>query len=181
MSKENQKYDPNEAGFRSWSNGDIEFRPKHIYYFTKHFFLFLFFLMTSFACIYVHDKYAKLIIALISIILMTFLLWSYISIMVCTKWTITDQAIIIKKGVLIKTINQTELFRVIDFSEKQNIIQNIFNNTNLYIYSSDKTDPELCLYGITRDVQSFLEIKRRVQEQRQLHHIHETNINANNL
>lgn len=162
-------------------NENIVFRPKFIYYFTKHFFLFLFFMMTSFACVYVHDKYAKLVISLVCLILMTYLLFRYISIMMCTKWTVTDRAIVIQKGVLIKTTNETELFRVIDFAEKQNIIQSIANNTDLYVYSSDKTDPELCIFGITKNKEDFEEIKRRVKAQRELNHIHETNINANTV
>lgn len=183
MSK-NKKYVPSDEGFRSWPNdemGEIQFRPKFIYYFTKHFFPFLFFLMTAFACVYVHDKYAKLIISLVSVILMTYLLFKYVAIMMCTSWTVTDKSIVIRKGVLVKTTNETELFRVIDFAEKQNILQSIFNNTDLYVYSSDKTDPELCLFGITKDKQKFEEIKRRVKEQREINHIHETNINANTV
>ena len=114
-------------------------------------------------------------------IVMFFLLFRYISIMMCTKWTVTDKSIIIQKGILVKTINETALFRVIDFSEKQNIIQSIFHNTDLYVYSSDKTDPVLCLFGIDKDIKNFEEIKRRVKEQRELNNIHETNINANTI
>ena len=184
MSKQNKKYDTTENGFRCWpddESGDIVFRPKIIYYLTKHFFLFIFFLMTSFACVYVNDKYAKLIISCICMVLMFFLLFRYISIMMCTKWTITEKSIVIQKGILIKTTNETDLFRVIDFAEKQNIIQSIFHNTDLYVYSSDKTDPVLCLFGIDKNTKVFDEIKRRVKEQRELNKIHETNINANTV
>ncbi len=184
MKNKQKNYEPLEEGFKSWNGNEleeIEFRPKFIYYFTKHFFPFLFFLMTAFACVYVHDKYAKSVISLISMILMAYLMFRYISIMMCTKWTVTDKAIIIKKGVLVKTTNETELFRVIDFAEKQNIIQSIFNNTDLYVYSSDKTDPQLCIFGITKNKEIFNEIKRRVKVQRELNQIHETNINANTV
>ena len=184
MNKQKTKYNPHNGDVGSWPNnesGEIVFRPKFIYYFTKHFFLFVFFLMASFACVYVHDKYAKLIISGICMIMMFFLLFRYISIMMCTKWTVTDKSIIIQKGILVKTTNETALFRVIDFAEKQNIIQSIFHNTDLYVYSSDKTDPVLCLFGIDKDQLSFEEIKKRVKEQREANQIHETNINANTV
>lgn len=183
MTKQNT-YDPTEHGFRSWpdeKSGNIEFRPKFIYYFTKHFFVFIFFIMASIACVYVNDKYAKLIISGVCMILMFFLLFRYVYIMMCTKWTVTDKSIVIQKGILIKTTNETDLFRVIDFAEKQNIIQSIFHNTDLYVYSSDKTDPVLCLFGIDKNTKAFDEIKRRVHEQRELNKIHETNINANTV
>lgn len=184
MTNQNDKYELADNGSRSLNEDELQeivLRPKFIYYITKHFFPFLFFLMTAFACVYVHDKYAKLIISLVSMILMTYLMFRYISIMMCTKWTITDKSIIIQKGVLIKTTNETELFRVIDFAEKQNIIQSIFNNTDLYVFSSDKTDPQLCIFGITKSKKAFEEIKRRVKAQRELNNIHETNINANTV
>ncbi len=101
--------------------------------------------------------------------------------MVCTKWTVTDKSVIIQKGIITKTTNETQLFRVVDFAEKQNILQSIFNNTDLYIYSFDKTDPELCLFGIVKDKQIFNEIKRRVAVEREINHIKETTINSNML
>lgn len=160
---------------------DIVLQPKFVYYISKHFFMFLFFLMTSFACMYVNDKYAKLVVSIISIVLMFYLFIRYISIMVCTKWTVTDKSVIIQKGIITKTTNETQLFRVVDFAEKQNILQSIFNNTDLYIYSFDKTDPELCLFGIVKDKQIFNEIKRRVAVEREINHIKETTINSNML
>lgn len=160
---------------------DIVLRPKFVYYISKHFFMFLFFLMTSFACMYVNDKYAKLVVSIISIVLMFYLFIRYISIMVCTKWTVTDKSVIIQKGIITKTTNETQLFRVVDFAEKQNILQSIFNNTDLYIYSFDKTDPELCLFGIVKDKQILKEIKRRVAVEREINHIKETTINSNML
>lgn len=160
---------------------EIQLQPKTIYFISKHFFLFIFLLMTASASIYVQNKYIKLVVSIICLVLMFYVLLKYISIMICTKWTITDKSIIIQKGIIIKTTNETQLFRVVDFAEKQNILQNIFNNTDLYIYSFDKTDPELCIFGINKDKKMFDEIKRRVQVERELNHIRETTINANAL
>ena len=101
--------------------------------------------------------------------------------MLYTKWTVTDKSIVINKGILVKTTNETQLFRVIDFSEKQNILQSIFHNTDLYVYSSDKTDPTLCIFGIEKNDAIFEEIKRRVIIQREANKIHETNINYQTL
>ena len=74
MTIQGDKYEPTDNGFTNEGNElqEIVLRPKFIYYFTKHFFPFIFFLMTAFACMYVHDKYAKLIISLVSMILMTY-------------------------------------------------------------------------------------------------------------
>lgn len=179
MTKQN-KYDPTEHGFRSWpddKSGNIEFRPKLIYYISKNLFHIIFLLVILFLSNRIQNRYAMMIFGIVSMLIMLFLLGRYISWMMFTKWTITENKIIIEKGVLLKTTNETNLFRVIDFEEKQSILQNIFNNTNLLIYSSDKTDPKLVLFGIKKDEKLFEIIKERVSKQREINHIHETNIN----
>lgn len=161
--------------------GEIVLRPKAVYFFSKHFFLIVFFLVTAYLCTCTSDSYARLAISVFSMAIMLYLLLKYISIMLYTKWTITDKSIVINKGILVKTTNETQLFRVIDFSEKQNIVQSVFHNTDLYVYSSDKTDPTLCIFGIDKNDAVFEEIKRRVKAQRNENHIHETNINYQTL
>lgn len=167
-----------------WLNeetGEIELRPKAVYYFSKHFFLIIFLIITIYLCTLVSDRYAKLALSTVCLGVMLYLLLRYISIMLYTKWTVTDKSIVINKGILVKTTNETALFRVIDFSEKQNVLQSIFNNTDLYVYSSDKTDPTLCIFGITKNKDAFEEIKKRVKAQREINHIKETNINYQTL
>lgn len=161
--------------------GEIVLRPKAVYFFSKHFFLILFFLVTAYLSTCTSDRYARLAISVISLAIMLYLLLKYISIMLYTKWTVTDKSIVINKGILVKTTNETQLFRVIDFSEKQNILQSVFHNTDLYVYSSDKTDPTLCIFGIDKNDAIFEEIKRRVKAQRNENQIHETNINYQTL
>ena len=161
--------------------GEIVLRPKAVYFFSKHFFLIVFFLVTAYLCTCTSDSYARLAISVFSMAIMLYLLLKYISIMLYTKWTVTDKSIVINKGILVKTTNETQLFRVIDFSEKQNILQSLFHNTDLYVYSSDKTDPTLCIFGIDKNDAVFEEIKRRVKAQRKENQIHETNINYQTL
>lgn len=163
------------------TKGNIEFRPMGIYFFSKYFILICVLFILLVLCKNVHETSLQFALGIISVVLMLFIFFQYVSILLCTKWTITDKKIIIKKGVFIKTINDTELFRVIDFSEKRNIIQSIFKNTTLFIYSSDKTDPVLCLYGIRNDRDAIEEIKQRCKDERTSNGIKETNINNNGL
>lgn len=162
-------------------SGNIEFHPMGIYFFSKYFLLICVLFILLVLCKNVHETSLRFTLGIISVVLMLFIFFQYISILICTKWTITDKKIIIKKGVFVKTINDTDLFRVIDFSEKRNIIQSIFNNTTLFIYSSDKTDPVLCLYGIKNDRNAIEELKQRCKTERTANGIRETNINNNGL
>lgn len=156
---------------------EIVFRPKLIYFISKNLFQIIFLVVILLLSNRIHNHYAMMVFGVLSMLIMLFLMGRYISWMLFTKWTVTENKIIIEKGVLLKTTNETNLFRVIDFEEKQSILQNIFNNTNLMIYSSDKTDPKLILFGIKKDEKLFDIIKERVSKQREINHIHETYIN----
>lgn len=155
----------------------IEFRPKMVFFLTKYAGIILLLIALLVLCKYVKTPMIRLSSSLISILLFVYLFWQYVSMLICTTWTITKDKIIIKKGVLLKRINETELFRIIDFSEKKNIIQHLFNNTSLIIYSSDKTDSVLTLYGIENNKEKIEEIKKRVKAERISQNIRETNIN----
>lgn len=72
--------------------------------------------------------------------------------LLCTKWIITREQIKIYQGVLSKRINYIELYRVYDYEEKQSFIQSLINNTNIYIYSGDKSTPELLMNGLKANV-----------------------------
>lgn len=155
----------------------IEIRPRHVYFFAK--FLPQIFLLITIMTLafFIGNAYAKLSIAITAIVLLIVLILQYIDLMVCTSWTVTETKLIIRRGIVVRKTNETELFRIIDFSEKQNLIQQLVGNTDLYVYSADKTDPVLCLCGIKRDTDMFEEIKRRVKAQRIANNIYETTIN----
>ena len=79
----------------------------------------------------------------------------------------------IYQGVLSKRINYIELYRVYDYEEKQSFIQSLINNTNIYIYSGDKSTPELLMNGLKANSDIIQTIRNRVEEQKKKKGIYE--------
>jgi uncharacterized membrane protein YdbT with pleckstrin-like domain len=93
--------------------------------------------------------------------------------LLCTKWIITDEQIVIKKGVFAKSVNYVELYRVYDYEERKTFIQALFHNTSLYIHSGDKSHPVLCMFGLDEDETLISTIRQRVEKQREIKRIYE--------
>ena len=85
----------------------------------------------------------------------------------------TTVQIKIYQGVLSKRINYIELYRVYDYEEKQSFIQSLINNTNIYIYSGDKSTPELLMNGLKANSDIIQTIRNRVEEQKKKKGIYE--------
>ena len=93
--------------------------------------------------------------------------------LLCTKWIITREQIKIYQGVLSKRINYIELYGVYDYEEKQSFIQSLINNTNIYIYSGDKSTPELLMNGLKANSDIIQNIRNRVEEKKKKKGIYE--------
>lgn len=76
-----------------------------------------------------------ILIALLLPVLYSF--WKFLEIK-STKLTITDERIIVSQGVLNKTTNETELYRVRDTSIEEPFFYRIFGLGNIIVYTTDE-------------------------------------------
>ena len=75
---------------------------------------------------------------------------------------------------LSKRINYIELYRVYDYRTKSKVlVQSLINNTNIYIYSGDKSTPELLMNGLKANSDIIQTIRNRVEEQKKKKGIYE--------
>jgi uncharacterized membrane protein YdbT with pleckstrin-like domain len=102
-----------------------------------------------------------------------YLFYKYVDILICTKWIVTDEQILIKKGVFVKSVNYIELYRVFDYEERKTFMQALFKNTTIYIYSGDKSHPVLCMFGLDEDDDLISKIRARVEKQREIKRVYE--------
>ena len=149
------------------ASDDIILKPKFRYWLMKNFLLitlaiFVFILVN----IIREHELLKFISGTILVLLIFIIFYRYISMLLCTKWIITREQIKIYQGVLSKRINYIELYRVYDYEEKQSFIQSLINNTNIYIYSGDKSTPELLMNGLKANSDIIQTIRNRVEEQK---------------
>lgn len=158
----------------SIASDDIILKPKFRNWLMKNFLLII--LVIS---VFVFSKYIrghellKFISGTILVLLIFTIFYRYVSMLLCTKWIITREQIKIYQGVLSKRINYIELYRVYDYEEKQSFIQSLINNTNIYIYSGDKSTPKLLMNGLKANSGIIQIIRNRVEEQKKKKGIYE--------
>jgi len=67
-----------------------------------------------------------------------------------TKYTLTEEKLVIDTGFFTKIQEEVRLYRMTDFSIKQTIFDRIFNVGRINISSSDNTQGEFTLLGVKK-------------------------------
>lgn len=86
-----------------------------------------------------------------------------------TKYTLTNEKLLIDKGVLSRNQEEVRLYRIVDFSVTQTFLQRIFKVGNIKISSSDNTQEDFILYEVKnpyviKDLISDLVEKQRTEK-----------------
>lgn len=89
------------------------------------------------------------------------------------KWTITRKQLKTEWGVLSRDIQYVELYRVVDYSERQSFMQMVFGLKDIIIYSSDRTTPSQRIYGIPASLEIIPQLKELVEQQKKEYHVYE--------
>ena len=76
-----------------------------------------------------------------------------------TKYELDSQRLIIKKGILSQSIEETELYRVKDYSILKPLFLRLFGLGNLVLTTSDKTNKYVTLKAI-KDVEKISDLVR---------------------
>ena len=150
---------------------NIKLSPAMMQYFADEFYM-LMLLMSGMLMSGYEDELVKLCCLLLCAFLFIYLLgrlWFYKSV----KWEITRSQIKITHGVLRRSVNYVELYRVIDYAEEQTFIQQMLGLKDVYILSSDRTEPSLRIFGIPNEIDIINQIKPLVKQARIDNHIYE--------
>ena len=108
-------------------------------------------------------------IALICFALLLMRLWYLTSVV----WAITDTQIKYTRGVINKNVDYMELYRIIDYQEKQDIIQQMMGIKDVIIVSGEKSHPILRIYGIKNNLDIIGYINTRVEQAKKERKIYE--------
>ena len=79
------------------------------------------------------------------------------------RYIITSEQLIIQHGVLTRTSDYIELYRVVDFSENRGIMEQLFGLKTVGIFSGDRTNPQLDIYGVKEKLDVVKIIRERVE------------------
>ena len=89
------------------------------------------------------------------------------------KWIVTRLQIRSEHGVFTRDIQYLELYRVVDYSEKQSFLQMLTGIKDVIVYSGDRTTPALRIMGIPASMEVIPILKQLVEEQKKIHNIYE--------
>ena len=79
----------------------------------------------------------------------------------CTEYVVTGEQIIIIRGVLVRSTDYVELYRVVDYQQRRNLLQQFMGLKDVTIYSGDRNNPVLTMTGVREVVDVVSEIRQR--------------------
>lgn len=84
------------------------------------------------------------------------------------RYHIGSEQLICKHGVFQRSVNYMELYRVVDFSEHQTLMQQICGLKSVTIFSMDRSTPKLEMIGIASkdDIVSLIRIRVETNKRR---------------
>ena len=89
------------------------------------------------------------------------------------KWTITRKQLKTEWGVLTRDIHYVELYRVVDYCERQSFMQMVFGLKDIIIFSNDRTTPAQRIFGIPAGLDIIPQLKELVEQQKREYHVYE--------
>lgn len=89
------------------------------------------------------------------------------------SYRIGEEQLICEHGVLQRSVDYMELYRVVDFYEHQNFMQQLCGLKTVSIYSMDRNTPKLNLIGLPNNYEAVNLIRERVENNKQKKHIYE--------
>lgn len=92
--------------------------------------------------------------------------WTYVT-HVSTKYKVTGRRIETEHGVISKSVDSLELWRVLDVKYNQSLLDRILGNGKITLISTDQSDPNLELHGLPNHRELFEKLRDAVQDARQ--------------
>lgn len=79
------------------------------------------------------------------------------------RFIISSEQLIVQHGIFHRTSDYIELYRIVDFSESRDILEQFFGLKTVSIYSGDRTNPKLDIYGVKERLNVVAIIRERVE------------------
>lgn len=86
---------------------------------------------------------------------------------VTTRYKVTLRRVETESGIISKSVDSLELWRVLDVRYSQSLFDRLTGNGRVLLVGTDKSDPELLLYGLPQHRKLFEKLRDAVQSARQ--------------
>ena len=81
-------------------------------------------------------------------------------------YRVTGEQLIYEHGVITRSSDYVELYRVVDFAERSNLLQQVCGLKTVSVHSGDRTTPRLDIIGVDMGNDLVPIIRRRVNKRR---------------
>lgn len=152
-----------------------KYKPELRYYLRSN--LFVFPLIFTLYRVYIYLAEIREIFPLYAIIityvlLILYLIYRYLF-QINISWTISDEQLIYRRGVISIEIDYLELYRIYDYTEYSTFLDRIFHLKNVRIVSTDHTSPTLTIKGINYKEDLLTELRSKVEQRKDQRRIYE--------
>jgi uncharacterized membrane protein YdbT with pleckstrin-like domain len=108
----------------------------------------------------------------LDLVILSIIVYHHLYLRRCS-WTLTEEQIIHKRGVIAIDKDYLELYRVSDYSEFSSVIDRLFGLKRIRIVSTDQSSPILIIYGITNNIDILTPLRERVERCKRNRRIYE--------
>lgn len=152
-----------------------KYKPELRYYLRSN--LFVFPLIFTLYRVYIYLAEIRELLPLYAIIityalLIFYLIYRYLF-LINISWTISDEQLIYRRGVISIEIDYLELYRIYDYTEYSTFLDRIFHLKNVRIVSTDHTSPTLTIKGINYKEDLLTELRSKVEQRKDQRRIYE--------
>lgn len=152
-----------------------KYKPELRYYLRSN--LFVFPLIFTLYRVYIYLAEIRELFPLYAIIityalLIFYLIYRYLF-QINISWTISDEQLIYRRGVISIEIDYLELYRIYDYTEYSTFLDRIFYLKNVRIVSTDHTSPSLTIKGINYKEDLLTELRSKVEQRKDQRRIYE--------
>lgn len=89
------------------------------------------------------------------------------------KWTVTEKQLISEYGVFTRDKHYIELYRIVDYCERQSFMQMVMGLKDVIVFSGDRTTPAERIYGLPSGLDIIGQLKELVEQQKKEYHVYE--------
>lgn len=108
-----------------------------------------------------NNPFSKLLLCIAGA-LSLFLVYKFIYLQLLI-YSVTGEQLVIKHGVFTRNSDYIELYRIVDYDERRNFIQQILGLKTVSVYSGDRTNPRLDIIGVLEGNDMVGIIRERVE------------------
>ena len=119
-----------------------------------------------------HDRYIALVVTLMTVFMLSVLAIRYAT-LVCVCWSVDGETLCRTSGVLSRSTDYIELYRIMDYQESRTLMQRLLGVKTVTIYSTDKSDTISDILGVPADMDLVGMLREQVEKCKKKRNIYE--------